>query len=218
MPSLFSLCLSLPLSPLCPLFLNCTSHYPPFSIVRCFLLSTSYCHPFVLSHHLPLLLDTSACILYPLPPSSFLLLLSLSAAMLWRCSDLQPSLDRVRSASTTCLRPDSNFHSPDRDRYKKKILIAVCESRDFLLKTNTETMIIDCSSDICQIRFSWLHDWIIHHFGFLMLHVFTPVHVSHVCVLFIHEFIITYLLTGWILNLWHIFNLSMRRRWRWQKP
>ncbi|XP_026158390.1 regulating synaptic membrane exocytosis protein 1 isoform X1 [Mastacembelus armatus] len=32
-------------------------------------------------------------------------------------SDLQPSLDRVRSASTTCLRPDTNFHSPDRDRY-----------------------------------------------------------------------------------------------------
>ncbi|XP_076584126.1 regulating synaptic membrane exocytosis protein 1 isoform X12 [Chaetodon auriga] len=31
-------------------------------------------------------------------------------------SDLQPSLDRVRSASTTCLRPDANFHSPDRDR------------------------------------------------------------------------------------------------------
>ncbi|XP_029998514.1 regulating synaptic membrane exocytosis protein 1 isoform X6 [Sphaeramia orbicularis] len=31
-------------------------------------------------------------------------------------SDLQPSLDRVRSASTTCLRPDTNFHSADRDR------------------------------------------------------------------------------------------------------
>uniref|UniRef100_A0A671UAC2 Regulating synaptic membrane exocytosis 1 n=1 Tax=Sparus aurata TaxID=8175 RepID=A0A671UAC2_SPAAU len=31
-------------------------------------------------------------------------------------SDLQPSLDRVRSASTTCLRPDTNFHSPERDR------------------------------------------------------------------------------------------------------
>ncbi|KAM9818852.1 regulating synaptic membrane exocytosis protein 1 isoform 26-T28 [Syngnathus typhle] len=31
-------------------------------------------------------------------------------------SDLQPSLDRVRSASTTCLRPDSNFHSSDKDR------------------------------------------------------------------------------------------------------
>ncbi|KAM4749834.1 regulating synaptic membrane exocytosis protein 1 isoform 5-T5 [Anableps anableps] len=30
-------------------------------------------------------------------------------------SDLQPSLDRVRSASTTCLRPDTNFHSSDRD-------------------------------------------------------------------------------------------------------
>ncbi|XP_041838485.1 regulating synaptic membrane exocytosis protein 1 isoform X3 [Melanotaenia boesemani] len=31
-------------------------------------------------------------------------------------SDLQPSLDRVRSASTTCLRPDNSFHSHDRDR------------------------------------------------------------------------------------------------------
>ncbi|XP_062420692.1 regulating synaptic membrane exocytosis protein 1 isoform X4 [Pungitius pungitius] len=31
-------------------------------------------------------------------------------------SDLQPPLDRVRSASTTCLRPDTNFQSPDRDR------------------------------------------------------------------------------------------------------
>uniref|UniRef100_A0A3P8ZHD3 Regulating synaptic membrane exocytosis 1 n=1 Tax=Esox lucius TaxID=8010 RepID=A0A3P8ZHD3_ESOLU len=32
-------------------------------------------------------------------------------------SDLQPSLDRVRSASTTCLKPDTTFHSPDRDRW-----------------------------------------------------------------------------------------------------
>uniref|UniRef100_A0A3B1KG97 Regulating synaptic membrane exocytosis 1 n=1 Tax=Astyanax mexicanus TaxID=7994 RepID=A0A3B1KG97_ASTMX len=31
-------------------------------------------------------------------------------------SDLQPSLDRVRSASTTCLRPETSFHSPDRER------------------------------------------------------------------------------------------------------
>uniref|UniRef100_A0A3B3CM02 Regulating synaptic membrane exocytosis 1 n=1 Tax=Oryzias melastigma TaxID=30732 RepID=A0A3B3CM02_ORYME len=31
-------------------------------------------------------------------------------------SDLQPSLDRVRSASTTCLRPDTGFHSSERDR------------------------------------------------------------------------------------------------------
>uniref|UniRef100_A0A8C4HS25 Regulating synaptic membrane exocytosis protein 1 n=1 Tax=Dicentrarchus labrax TaxID=13489 RepID=A0A8C4HS25_DICLA len=48
-------------------------------------------------------------------------------------SDLQTSLDRVRSASTTCLRPDTNFHSPDRDRYKKKILIADHESSEFNL-------------------------------------------------------------------------------------
>ncbi|XP_048053096.1 regulating synaptic membrane exocytosis protein 1 isoform X4 [Megalobrama amblycephala] len=32
-------------------------------------------------------------------------------------SDLQPSLDRVRSASTTCLRPESNFHSPERESH-----------------------------------------------------------------------------------------------------
>ncbi|XP_046692982.1 regulating synaptic membrane exocytosis protein 1 isoform X7 [Silurus meridionalis] len=31
-------------------------------------------------------------------------------------SDLQPSLDRVRSASTTCLRPENSFRSPDRER------------------------------------------------------------------------------------------------------
>ncbi|KAM7009938.1 regulating synaptic membrane exocytosis protein 1 isoform 11-T11 [Tautogolabrus adspersus] len=39
-----------------------------------------------------------------------------SAECLHTNSDLQPSLDRVRSASTTCLRPDTNFHSSDRDR------------------------------------------------------------------------------------------------------
>ncbi|XP_071246563.1 regulating synaptic membrane exocytosis protein 1-like isoform X5 [Salvelinus alpinus] len=31
-------------------------------------------------------------------------------------SDLQPGLDRVRSASSTCLRPDTNLHSPDKHR------------------------------------------------------------------------------------------------------
>ncbi|XP_051981991.1 regulating synaptic membrane exocytosis protein 1 isoform X2 [Xyrauchen texanus] len=31
-------------------------------------------------------------------------------------SDLQPSLNRLRSASTTCLRPETNFHSPNRER------------------------------------------------------------------------------------------------------
>ncbi|KAM9315310.1 regulating synaptic membrane exocytosis protein 1 isoform 8-T8 [Pholidichthys leucotaenia] len=39
-----------------------------------------------------------------------------SAECLHTNSDLQPALDRVRSASTTCLRPDASFHSSDRDR------------------------------------------------------------------------------------------------------
>ncbi|XP_060728583.1 regulating synaptic membrane exocytosis protein 3-like isoform X9 [Tachysurus vachellii] len=39
-----------------------------------------------------------------------------SAECLHITSDLQPSLDRVRSASTNCLRPDSNSNSPDRER------------------------------------------------------------------------------------------------------
>ncbi|KAM9315309.1 regulating synaptic membrane exocytosis protein 1 isoform 7-T7 [Pholidichthys leucotaenia] len=38
-----------------------------------------------------------------------------SAECLHTNSDLQPALDRVRSASTTCLRPDASFHSSDRD-------------------------------------------------------------------------------------------------------
>ncbi|XP_029706730.1 regulating synaptic membrane exocytosis protein 1-like isoform X3 [Takifugu rubripes] len=38
-----------------------------------------------------------------------------SAECLHTNSDLQPSLDRVRSASTTCLRPEPNFHFLDRD-------------------------------------------------------------------------------------------------------
>ncbi|XP_046692981.1 regulating synaptic membrane exocytosis protein 1 isoform X6 [Silurus meridionalis] len=39
-----------------------------------------------------------------------------SAECLHTNSDLQPSLDRVRSASTTCLRPENSFRSPDRER------------------------------------------------------------------------------------------------------
>uniref|UniRef100_A0A1A7Y6M8 Regulating synaptic membrane exocytosis 1 n=1 Tax=Iconisemion striatum TaxID=60296 RepID=A0A1A7Y6M8_9TELE len=39
-----------------------------------------------------------------------------SAECLHTNSDLQPALDRVRSASTTCLRPDISFHSSDRNR------------------------------------------------------------------------------------------------------
>uniref|UniRef100_A0A9J8C6Q9 Regulating synaptic membrane exocytosis 1 n=1 Tax=Cyprinus carpio carpio TaxID=630221 RepID=A0A9J8C6Q9_CYPCA len=40
-----------------------------------------------------------------------------SAECLHTQSDLQPCLDRVRSASTNCLRPGSNSNSPERDRY-----------------------------------------------------------------------------------------------------
>ncbi|XP_051506651.1 regulating synaptic membrane exocytosis protein 1-like isoform X2 [Myxocyprinus asiaticus] len=36
-------------------------------------------------------------------------------------SDLQPSLDRVRSASTNCLRPGSNSYSPERDRITQSL-------------------------------------------------------------------------------------------------
>ncbi|MBN3304805.1 RIMS1 protein, partial [Amia calva] len=36
-------------------------------------------------------------------------------------SDLQPSLDRVRSASTNCLRPDTSFHSPERERFSQSL-------------------------------------------------------------------------------------------------
>nr|XP_015218602.1 PREDICTED: regulating synaptic membrane exocytosis protein 1-like isoform X27 [Lepisosteus oculatus] len=39
-----------------------------------------------------------------------------SAECLHTKSDLQPSLDRLRSASTNCLRPDTSFHSPERER------------------------------------------------------------------------------------------------------
>ncbi|XP_051559039.1 regulating synaptic membrane exocytosis protein 1 isoform X4 [Myxocyprinus asiaticus] len=51
-------------------------------------------------------------------------------------SDLQPSLDRLRSASTTCLRPETNFHSPDRERYSGSLDRPSCQ------KANMKT--IDC--------------------------------------------------------------------------
>ncbi|XP_044930745.1 regulating synaptic membrane exocytosis protein 1 isoform X18 [Mustela putorius furo] len=35
-------------------------------------------------------------------------------------SELQPSLDRARSASTNCLRPDTSLHSPERERHSRK--------------------------------------------------------------------------------------------------
>ncbi|XP_027953410.1 regulating synaptic membrane exocytosis protein 1 isoform X36 [Eumetopias jubatus] len=35
-------------------------------------------------------------------------------------NELQPSLDRARSASTNCLRPDTSLHSPERERHSRK--------------------------------------------------------------------------------------------------
>ncbi|XP_060091700.1 regulating synaptic membrane exocytosis protein 1 isoform X8 [Heteronotia binoei] len=36
-------------------------------------------------------------------------------------SELQPSLDRARSASTNCLRPDTSLHSPEQERQSRKM-------------------------------------------------------------------------------------------------
>uniref|UniRef100_A0A8D1VR15 Regulating synaptic membrane exocytosis 1 n=1 Tax=Sus scrofa TaxID=9823 RepID=A0A8D1VR15_PIG len=43
-----------------------------------------------------------------------------SAECLHTTSDLQPSLDRARSASTNCLRPDASLHSPERERMHRQ--------------------------------------------------------------------------------------------------
>ncbi|KAI4896429.1 hypothetical protein NFI96_006936 [Prochilodus magdalenae] len=51
-------------------------------------------------------------------------------------SDLQPALDRVRSASTTCLRPETSFHSPDRESIIKRIVAPT---------DRTQTAAKDCS-------------------------------------------------------------------------
>ncbi|XP_048352090.1 regulating synaptic membrane exocytosis protein 1 isoform X26 [Sphaerodactylus townsendi] len=40
--------------------------------------------------------------------------------LLW-VSELQPSLDRARSASTNCLRPDTSLHSPEQERQSRKV-------------------------------------------------------------------------------------------------
>nr|XP_056712567.1 regulating synaptic membrane exocytosis protein 1 isoform X22 [Euleptes europaea] len=44
-----------------------------------------------------------------------------SAECLHTTSELQPSLDRVRSASTNCLRPDTSLHSPEQERQSRKV-------------------------------------------------------------------------------------------------
>ncbi|XP_038940189.1 regulating synaptic membrane exocytosis protein 1 isoform X4 [Rattus norvegicus] len=58
---------------------------------------------------------------YSSEPDSELLMLprakrGRSAESLHMTSELQPSLDRARSASTNCLRPDTSLHSPERER------------------------------------------------------------------------------------------------------
>ncbi|XP_030627363.1 regulating synaptic membrane exocytosis protein 1 isoform X4 [Chanos chanos] len=42
-------------------------------------------------------------------------------------SDLQPPLDRVRSASTSCLTPDTNSHSPERERQSRTLDKPSCQ-------------------------------------------------------------------------------------------
>ncbi|XP_077163094.1 regulating synaptic membrane exocytosis protein 1 isoform X17 [Paroedura picta] len=44
-----------------------------------------------------------------------------SAECLHTTSELQPSLDRARSASTNCLRPDTSLHSPEQERQARKV-------------------------------------------------------------------------------------------------
>ncbi|XP_036010264.1 regulating synaptic membrane exocytosis protein 1 isoform X30 [Mus musculus] len=62
---------------------------------------------------------------YSSEPDSELLMLprakrGRSAECLHMTSELQPSLDRARSASTNCLRPDTSLHSPERERHSRK--------------------------------------------------------------------------------------------------
>uniref|UniRef100_A0A3B1JA87 Regulating synaptic membrane exocytosis 1 n=1 Tax=Astyanax mexicanus TaxID=7994 RepID=A0A3B1JA87_ASTMX len=50
-----------------------------------------------------------------------------SAECLHTKSDLQPPLDRVRSASTNCLRPGSNSNSPERERQSRSLDKPSCQ-------------------------------------------------------------------------------------------
>ncbi|XP_027141614.1 regulating synaptic membrane exocytosis protein 1 isoform X2 [Larimichthys crocea] len=68
-------------------------------------------------------------------------------------SDLQPSLDRVRSASTTCLRPDTNFHSPDRERSSNSLPRKTPPSPRILVEhvaTEEDRQCSNSSSPNCQ--------------------------------------------------------------------
>ncbi|XP_068444652.1 regulating synaptic membrane exocytosis protein 1-like isoform X2 [Clinocottus analis] len=68
-------------------------------------------------------------------------------------SDLQPPLDRVRSASTTCLRPDNNFYSPDRDRCSNSLPRKTLPSPRILVEhvaTEEDRQHSNSSSPNCQ--------------------------------------------------------------------
>ncbi|XP_027141767.1 regulating synaptic membrane exocytosis protein 1 isoform X7 [Larimichthys crocea] len=76
-----------------------------------------------------------------------------SAECLHTNSDLQPSLDRVRSASTTCLRPDTNFHSPDRERSSNSLPRKTPPSPRILVEhvaTEEDRQCSNSSSPNCQ--------------------------------------------------------------------
>ncbi|XP_058236547.1 regulating synaptic membrane exocytosis protein 1 isoform X1 [Hemibagrus wyckioides] len=83
-----------------------------------------------------------------------------SAECLHTNSDLQPSLDRVRSASTTCLRPESSFRSPDRERLSGSLDRPVCT------KTNKKSIENDRIQPTSILRGSrWRKDGPIRPFG-----------------------------------------------------
>uniref|UniRef100_A0A671L1Y2 Regulating synaptic membrane exocytosis protein 1-like n=1 Tax=Sinocyclocheilus anshuiensis TaxID=1608454 RepID=A0A671L1Y2_9TELE len=63
-------------------------------------------------------------------PTYYRLMRGRSAECLHTQSDLQPSLDRVRSASTNCLRPGSNSNSPERDRHSRTRDKPSCQKLD----------------------------------------------------------------------------------------
>ncbi|XP_053085905.1 regulating synaptic membrane exocytosis protein 1 isoform X4 [Pangasianodon hypophthalmus] len=83
-----------------------------------------------------------------------------SAECLHTNSDLQPSLDRVRSASTTCLRPESSFRSPDRERLSGSLDRPVCT------KTNKKSIDNDRIQPTSILRGSrWRRDGPIRPFA-----------------------------------------------------
>lgn len=86
-------------------------------------------------------------------------------------SELQPSLDRARSASTNCLRPDTSLHSPERERYKIK----------------TYKFLVICAGGLSTFCFS-LYEYstflYIHVCFGICRHFCSCIHVCHVnCVL-----------------------------------